>query len=200
MKPVKSIQDSIQDSTELTSGVYTYSIPTDSTNTDVSTADTIKVIKELCQQYKDSVCINQAVNDATVKLSNNASDREIVRAVYYWVKSRIHFLTDEENETRIFQNPLHPFGSEILVCPDVLLKTGYGDCDDFTLLLDSMLSNLGFVTKLVTIAADHSDPNKFSHIFMKAFLLDELCWIYLDASHGPLPGWRTKDHYRIKEW
>jgi predicted transglutaminase-like cysteine proteinase len=180
--------------------ISTYVYPTNPNDTDVSTADTIKVIKDLAKEYSSSVCITQAVNDATRNLSNYSKDRVIVRCVYYWIRKRIKFITDEENEEGYFKNPIHPLGSEVLVCPDLLLKTGMGDCDDFSLLLGAMLLNLGFMIKFVTVAADRNDPNKFSHIFLKTFLADEGSWIHLDASHGCLPGWRATDYYRIQEW
>ena len=157
--------------------------------------------------YYRTPFITDLVNKITWDIPDSAKDREIIRAIFYWIKKNIHF---EDDETIVAQRlGMNNEGRELLIAPDALLSMlpPSGDCDDFSLLLSCLLKNLHFRLKLVTIACDASEPDRFSHIYVTAYLEDEKKWIPLDTSHGSMPGWEhnkgivdNENVFRKVEW
>ena len=91
-----------------------------------------------------------------------------------------------------------------------------GDCDDFSMLLASMLVGSGLPVDVyfTTVAVDDAEPNRWSHVFVKTVFEDDqgnhrtdnqknkrqekvYC---LDGSHGAYPGWTTEGIHRLKDW
>lgn len=175
-------------------------LATNPNNSDVSTADTIRVMVELAKRSSHSQAVNNAVNLATKDLPNHSSDLEIVRAVYYWIQRNIKFVSDEDTLVNELHRDVPIDGMELLKSPEMLLVTKTGDCDDFSTLLVSMLINLNFKSRFITIAADSQLPWKFSHVYVKTFLSDSNSWIPLDCSHGLFPGWEHRPRFREQEW
>ena len=128
--------------------------------------------------------------------------REIVPAcwaVYWCVKHSVQFARDEP---RLFSVG-HPTALDMLIAPAVLVRMACPkeDCDGFTMLICAMLKALGIDSYIVTIAADPSDPERWSHVFPLAKLPNgETC--ALDASHGSFPGWMVpREHmFRWQAW
>ena len=170
-------------------------------STDISTAQTILRMSHLARSQAFSAPINEAVNAATASLPDGASDRAIAEAIFWWVKANVKF---EEDEQVMFEHlgvPADELDKELLISPVALLQMPQptGDCDDFSMLMAAMLLNMRMKVWFVTIACDEEIPGKFSHVFVAT--VDEYGRkIYLDASHGPFPGWRRKQVYREKEW
>jgi hypothetical protein len=120
-------------------------------------------------------------------------------AMYWLVKHAIQFARDEP---RLFQvgegNAL-----DMLIAPAVLVRMSQPkeDCDGFTMLLCALLQCVGVRTVIVTVAADASDPSRWSHVFPMAVMPSGSTWP-LDASHGMMPGWMVpREHiYRWQAW
>lgn len=53
------------------------------------------------------------------------------------------------------------------------------DCDDFSILIGSLLGALGYKIRLVIIATDNSRPRRFSHVYPEVFFNHK--WIAMDA-------------------
>lgn len=170
-------------------------------NTDISTAQTIHQMSHLVNAQFYSALVNEAVNDATANLPDSASDEEIARAIFWWVKRHVQFSEDEELMHSQLGIKTEDLDKELLIPPTTLLQMPVptGDCDDFSMLVAAMLKNVGMRVKFVTIAADESMPWKFSHVFVRT-KDDKGNWVSLDASHGPYPGWQTKQNFREQEW
>jgi transglutaminase-like putative cysteine protease len=111
---------------------------------------------------------------------------ETVRAIYWYVKRHLTFCSDESLLAAQFG--LGP-DKELLISPLVLLQmpTPMGDCDDYSLLLASLLKALLVPVKFVSVAVDEAEPWRFSHVYVKAMV--DGGWLALDASHGSYPGW-----------
>jgi hypothetical protein len=117
---------------------------------------------------------------------------------------------DDANMAGVFGlDPNANGGRDFLITPELLLSMypPMGDCDDFSMLVASMLMCCGFITDygrgwFVAIAANDHNPNAFSHVYTKWYCPDVVSnpYIYVDASHGAFPGWETDKMYRKQEW
>lgn len=119
--------------------------------------------------------------------------------VYWWVKHCIKFRLDEATMFRIGERDQQ----DLLTAPDVLLrmKDPAEDCDGFTMLEASMLRVLGVPVVIATVAANGSEPWRWSHVFPCALLPGDVV-LPLDASHGKGPGWMVPQSqiYRWQAW
>ncbi len=170
-------------------------------NTDVSTLQTIRQMAHLSSAQAFSAPVNAAVNEATVDLSDSASDEEIARAIFWWVKKCVVFSEDETTMHEQLGLGLEELDKELLIPPVTLLQMPVptGDCDDFSMLGAAMLMNMRMPVAFVTVAADPAEPWKYSHVFLVT-KLETGKKLYLDMSHGPYPGWKTKNVSREQEW
>ena len=116
--------------------------------------------------------------------------------VFWWVKHCVKFRLDEATLFRIGETNQQDF----LTAPDVLLrmKDPAEDCDGFTMLGGSMLMALGVPVVIATVAANESEPTRWSHVFLCAMLPGGRV-LPLDLSHGPGPGWMVPPE-RIFRW
>lgn len=179
---------------------------TDPYNTDVSTADTIATMRRYAHQCACDPAVIEATAAATVPLAGGApSDRDIANAIFYWVRGHVVFVQDEQLMYEQFGIAEENLDKELLIPPPVLLRmpVPMGDCDDFSLLVASMLLCAGLAPFYVTVAADAQDPAKFSHVYVWVFLEDEGVMLPLDAgnrySHVPA-GWEAGRVTRKAIW
>jgi hypothetical protein len=130
---------------------------------------------------------------------NNRDPQSCAWAMYWLVKHAILFARDEP---RLFQVG-EADGMDMLIAPAVLVRMQQPkeDCDGFTMLLCALLGCLGVKTVIVTIAADPSDPSRWSHVFPMA-VFPSGAVTPLDASHGTHPGWMVpRAHiFRWQAW
>lgn len=172
-------------------------------NSDVSTAATIRVMQGLAHRHSQHPSVMAAVGHA---LSGGvSSQRDVACAIFYWVRTNVRFV---EDETLLYEElgvPLEDLDKELLIVPPVLLAmpNPQGDCDDFSLLLASMLLCAGIKPYFVTVAADPLEPQKFSHIYICAELADENSRLCLDAGNRMSmvpPGWESGKVTRKAVW
>jgi hypothetical protein len=132
----------------------------------------------------------EACRNATAGLPRDASPRDIVEAVFAWVRRNITFRND-------------PPEDELLIDPRVLLELPrgrrLGDCDDFSMLGAAMLGTLGFRSRVVTIKADDRDPSHWSHVYLEVFLPNGER-VPFDSSHGLEAGWEAPHNYGLARW
>lgn len=172
-------------------------------NSDVSTAATIVIMRRLAHQYARDPSVAAVTAEA---LSGGAyTQRDIACAIFHWIRSNVAFVEDETlMYAQLGVAPQH-LDKELLIVPPVLLAMPQpmGDCDDFSLLTASMLMNAGVRAFFVTVAADPTDPRKFSHIYVCAQLADEGSYICLDPGNrldGIPPGWEVERVTRKAIW
>jgi predicted transglutaminase-like cysteine proteinase len=108
------------------------------------------------------------------------------RAVYEWVRRNVRFTRDV-------------YGKETLhAAPDVV-RLGIGDCDDFTILMCSLLGTIGHQTRIVTIAGHAEDPGQFSHVYPEVCISGR--WVPMDAARrAPRLGLAPKLYFRKRLW
>ena len=193
------------------SGIHIDRTPANPLDSDSSTIQTVELMSRLARASSHSPIVQYALSLALSELPADSSSRVICRAIYSWIKANVQF---SEDEALIWQGlGISQVDKELLIPPDTLLRMPIpmGDCDDFSLLGASMLLAAGIPCSFVTIAADPNEPDKFSHIYLKACILDEgsienqdgetkpleLCF---DASHGNYLGWEYQGYTRKAEW
>jgi hypothetical protein len=148
---------------------------------DVSTADTLRQMQVIARQSANSPQVRQVVHGCL-----RLSVMDTVRCLYWWIKGHIQFENDEAILASQFG--LGP-DKELIISPEALLRmpTPMGDCDCMSTLMASFLRAVLIPCRYVAIAADEKEPERFSHVYVKAFVDGE--WITLDCSHGVYPGW-----------
>ena len=149
-------------------------------------------MRELAYKEKDSPRVREALRKAT-GIPNPPATLETAREVYYWVRSNITFVPDEVLLQRMGERP----DKELLFDAPALLsmRNPVGDCDDFSLLLATMLLSIGMDDLyFVTLAVDPHTPERWSHIYLSKGNLA------LDASHGHYPGWEAPNYFRKRYW
>jgi hypothetical protein len=131
-----------------------------------------------------------AAQRATAGLSADASPRDLVEAVFAWIRRNVTFRND-------------PPEDELLIDPRVLLELPrarrVGDCDDFSMLGAAILGTLGFASRIVTIKADQRDPSRWSHVYLEVFLPGGER-VAFDSSHGLEAGWEAPHNYGLARW
>jgi hypothetical protein len=119
--------------------------------------------------------------------------------VYWLVKHAVKFARDEPRLFRMGDGD----ALDMLIAPAVLVRMAMPqeDCDGFTMLVCALLENLGVPWCIVTVAADRSDPDRWSHVFPMALFPDGSN-VAMDASHGRFPGWMVPkaDIFRWQAW
>lgn len=160
---------------------------------DEGVARTIRLIRDLM----DAAITDPQVNEAAINILRNAGvqnfDRQAkLRALYEFV-SWPNFLYVED--------PVGPFGpKETVRTVRTLLRVRAGDCDDYTLLLASLAGTVGIATRAVTVAADPSAADDFSHIYPEAEVSPGN-WVAMDAARpGAQFGLPAQRYSRKRVW
>lgn len=175
--------------------------PTNPHNSDVSAQDTAQWMYQLAQGYQGHPVVLWAVSDALKRIPQSATDETRLRALYYWVKRHVEYIPDENVLAEIGSDKV--WDRELLLTPDQLLimPKPMGDCKNNSLLIASMLGAMKVPYRFVTVAADDKEPNRLSHIYVKAFDSDKDCWFTLDAGvEKKYPGWEISTPHRKIEW
>ena len=153
---------------------------------DAGVHQTIRAMRRLIEQGKKDPIIHESaaniLRGANVPAFNWAGE---VRAIYNWVAQNIRFTRDV-------------YGKETLHAAAEILRLGIGDCDDFTILLCSLLGTVGHKTRILTISKPE-DERHFSHVFPQVFLDGQ--WITIDAARrNPMMGRSPENTERVRIW
>jgi len=97
-----------------------------------------------------------------------------IKALFEWVQRNLRYTKDT---CRV----------EVLHSARRLLELGAGDCDDFSILLGSLLEAIGHPVRLVLSGPNPRRPQWFSHVYVEAFCNGR--WIALDATMPHPMGW-----------
>lgn len=161
-------------------------------DTDTSTRQTIaKMCEYIAAGVNDDVCRWWA-QQAHERWAQGAGD---CWGVWWMVKHAVKFSKDEPRLFAIGE----PDALDLLIAPAVLVRAleRKEDCDGFTMLVCCLLQILGIPSVIVTVAADPSDPERWSHVFAMA----QVNGVYfpMDCSHGKRPGWMVPREH-ITRW
>src|SRR5208282_2140467 len=95
-----------------------------------------------------------------------------------------------------------PVTKEKLYPPRQLLKIKAGDCDDISMLLGAFLMAVGYPARLITISANPSQQNEFSHVYIEAEVPPGSGqWIPMDAARVDSEfGVAPPNYFRKRAW
>ena len=138
---------------------------------DSGVSQTIGVIRQLVDDGVKDPVVNRTAIDFVRGVSQFDRDAK-AHAIYDAVSSRFMYVED----------PVGPLGPKETLRPvRALLQLWAGDCDDASVLIATLLGTIGIPTRLVTIAADPSAPDEFSHIYPEAEIYPGN-WVPLDIA------------------
>lgn len=157
--------------------------------------------------------INQTMQLIRVLIDEGVKDPEVNRFAIAIVKqvpeydqmAEVQALYDAVRRTvRYVMDPIGPLGPKEGVRPArVILQDGAGDCDDINgVLIPTLLGTVGYPSRLITIAADPSDPKEMSHIYAEANVpVGSKTWIPMDAARpGARFGEAPPFYFRKEVW
>lgn len=144
--------------------------------------------------------INNIVASLVRTLPKNPSKQSLIRAIFWWVKDHVQFREDEETATQEL-GYIDPY-QEVLISPDVLvgMPKPLGDCDDFSMLVASLMVAAKIPVWFVAVAVDSEIPQKWSHVYTQVFDDETNTMIPVDCSHGKYLGWEVQNVYRRDAW
>lgn len=152
---------------------------------------TINVIRHLVEDAVKDPAVNVAAIGMVRGVGDQFSRDAKAQAIYTAVANRFSYVED----------PVGPLGPKETLRPArVLLQIWAGDCDDASVLISSLLGTIGIPSRLVTIAADPSAPDEFSHIYPEAEVFPGN-WVAMDiARPGSAYGSAPQRYFRKRIW
>lgn len=154
---------------------------------DAGVVQTIRQMRRLIEQGKKDPAVHECA--AWILRASRVPAYDWIgeaRAIYEWVKRSIRFTRDV-------------YGKETLHSAPEILRLGIGDCDDFTILICSLLGTIGIKSRIVTVSNRGEDPEQFSHVYPEARVEDR--WIPLDAARrNPYFGRAPENFFRKRIW
>lgn len=209
---------------EGTGGVHRSSFQADLYDNDRATSQTVRAMSQHIRDCASDPYIRWAAHDAIdtwgkavpagfaaaagiqqgdgrEMAANAAKDaRRAAWACWWWVKHNCKFVQDDEQLLRLLNERDQ---LELLITPSVMVRLAQrqGDCDDFTMLVCCLLEALGVPWRIVTVAVDPYDRERWSHVF-GACVLENGSLMMLDTSHGLYPGWSIPQEriFRLQVW
>lgn len=155
---------------------------------DAGVEQTVKAMRRLIDEGKKDPLIHEAAANMLRNANVPAFDWiGEVKAIGEWVGRHIRFTRDV-------------YGKETLHAAREIIRLGIGDCDDFTILICSLLGTIGVKTRIVTISSERLDPSQFTHVFPEAEV--EGCgWVPVDyARRSPQFGQGPENFARRRVW
>jgi Transglutaminase-like superfamily len=154
---------------------------------DAGVEQTIAAMRRLIDEGKK----DPLVHEAAANILRNARIRAFdwmgeVQSIGEWVGRNIRFTRDV-------------YGKETLHSAREIIRLGIGDCDDFTILICSLLGTIGVKTQIKTISSPRLDPSQFTHVYPEAEV--EGRWIPVDfARRDPHFGQGPENVSRVRAW
>jgi len=128
----------------------------------------MRIMRSIVLRYRYNPLIiayaRQIVNQAGIRTKDYPAQ---VSAIFTWLQANIAFVRD-------------PRGIDLYMTPDVVLKTGAGDCDDFSILFATFLETLGHPAAFMAIQEPGSET--FNHVIALTRIGTK--WICADATDG----------------
>lgn len=167
---------------------------TSSVNTFVATQQTVEQMRRLvngAMQYRNVQEFARKVMLLGIQpiAPTQNYENKLFDALWNQVRQTVKFKEDE----RLVHQGVD--GRELLISPEVLLQMNQpmGDCDDFSMLIASILKLWQYQPSFITAAADEQYLNVYSHVWVRVQMRTTGQWLDIDASHGPYIGWNVLD-------
>jgi len=115
-----------------------------------SDEDKIKLIAAIVRKHFLDPCVRRKAEEIIRNAGCGTNQWCQIEAIYNWVKENIQYLEDG-------------YMVDTYKTPCEIMKSGFGDCDDYTILLDSLLASIGFPVGARIISLKRNRP--FHHIY-----------------------------------
>lgn len=125
-------------------------------NAEQITEYTVRKIKEMIKKYKTTPAIRVLIGKILVGIDGR-DFKSVVDKITKFVKSKVRYQKDI-NEVETLQSPLRT------------IQLGFGDCDDFAILLATLFEAAGYSVKLVLVS--NRLDKVFNHIFVRVNGID----------------------------
>lgn len=136
-------------------------------------AATLRLMRSVVRRYKSDQKVRLLAGQLCKPLHGTKKDYiSQVRRLFSFVQNDIGYLRDIR-------------GVETIQTPDVTLQLGFGDCDDKSTLLASLLESCGHPTRFFAMGFF---PNRFSHVIVQTRIGQR--WVSLDATEPHPMGWQ----------
>jgi len=112
--------------------------------------DRVKIIAGIVRKYFLDPCVRRKAEEIIREGGCGQNQLCQINAIFEWVKNNIDYLEDG-------------FMVDTYKTPCEILKSRFADCDDYTILLDSLLTSIGFPVGARIISLDRNKP--FHHIY-----------------------------------
>lgn len=157
--------------------------------TDDLTGDTVINLMIIARSQAVDPAVRRTVQNIVAGTPEKQWTAEIQK-IFGWVKNHVRYLRDPEG-TEYVQTPTRHIAN--------IERDGvsFGDCDDMSLLLATLLRSAGYKTKFVIISSPGNNRGTFNHIFTEVSDPSIQTWIALDATMKDKPyGWRPEFNKR----
>ena len=120
-----------------------------------SQEDQIRFLRQVIDEYSQLYAIRARARDIVFRQELQPPKDKVGQALAIgrWVQNTI---------TYVEENP------EVFQTPTTTIAEGYGDCDDFSPLIGSLLESIGIASELVGMEWDRGGSREFQHIFAAA--------------------------------
>jgi transglutaminase-like putative cysteine protease len=135
------------------------------------TRDTLYLMRALARQY----ALDPNIRHVAASLVQNLPQKDWsgqVRALHAFVRDRIRYLRDID-------------GVETIQTPDKTLQLAYGDCDDKSTLLATLLKSIGHPSRF--IAVGFKAPDQYQHVYVDTLIGTK--WVALETTEPVEMGW-----------
>lgn len=137
------------------------------------TRETLKHMRQLVQQSK----LNHANRDLANSIIGSVPAKDWTGelcALFEWVRANIRYTLD-------------PNDQETIQDAQTTVRLGYGDCDDFAILLSTLCECIGHPSAFVALG--FGDTCDYSHVLVIASGAGETDWVWMDPTEGHPFGW-----------
>jgi transglutaminase-like putative cysteine protease len=135
---------------------------------------TLNIMRALVRAYKKIPTVRNFAA-TLVSRAPQKDYRSEVKALHEFVRDRIRYVRDIR-------------GVETIQTPEKTLQLGFGDCDDKSTLLATLLEAIGHPTRFVAVSK--SDPGTFTHVYVETRIGDK--WIGLETTEPVAMGWKPR--------
>jgi transglutaminase-like putative cysteine protease len=141
---------------------------------------TMYIMRELVRKSID----DRIVKETAVKIIRDIPPQDNfsqIKALFDYVRNNVKYVKDIYSVEEI-QTPFR-------MIKNIEQKKAFGDCDDMSLLLASLLHNIGFKTRFVVIA---TTPKMYNHIRTEVFYNNY--WLPLEATSKKPIGYKMTSY------
>ena len=162
---------------------------------DEETAQTVAYMDELAAANAGDRAVIAATADALSDAgidARSATPLQQACAVYWWLKKTIRYVPTPGTSPLVDQTLISP-------CAVLAMPEPIGDCPQFSMLACAMFRVLCMRSLFVTIAAEPSAPDQWSHIY-NTVEISPSQWMPFDSSNGPSPGAEYAKPFKRRVW